>query len=137
MSIKNRTGRPKGLVRRTHITSGASSKNLEDVLAFWTKHNPGRAAHVQEIIQKYLCHLRWDESHSRYIEVRDLAIRTVSRELLFMKILEDDYMRDVRDPITHKIIKQRPADQITRLLEIDDEITTRLINLGLYSTINR
>jgi len=128
---KNPGGRPKGIVRRTHVSSGAYSENLGDVLAFWKKHNPGTAAHVEEIITKYLRGLKWNVDHPRYIEVRDLAIRTVSRGILFMKILEDDYTRKVKDPATGVVIKERPADQFTRLEEIDQEIQSRIAKLEL------
>jgi hypothetical protein len=137
MSQTNRGGRPKGVIRRTHVTSGAYSKDLGDVLAFWYKHNPGTAAHVEEIITKYLRHLGWDASHFRQPEVRDLAVRTVSRGILFMKILEDDYTRKVKDPATRVIIKERPADQFTRLEEIDQDIQSRIAKLGLLFKINK
>ncbi|MFA4957274.1 MAG: hypothetical protein WC556_09935 [Candidatus Methanoperedens sp.] len=116
---------------RNHITSGAYSENLEDVFRYWEVHNPGTAAHVEEIITKYLRGLKWNADHPRYIEVRDLAIRTVSRGILFMKILEDDYTRKVKAPVTGVFIKERPADQFTRLEEIDQEIQSRIAKLGL------
>lgn len=137
MNHTNPGGRPKGVVRRTNIQHGAYSENLDDVLSFWKKHQPGNAARVEEIITSCLRHLGWEANHPRFNEIRDLAIRTVSRGMLFMKVLEDDYIRIVKDPITRVEIKKRPADQLVRLEELDIEIQERIAKLGLYSTVNK
>ena len=128
-----KVGRPKGIVRRTNIGSGAYIKNehLGDVIPFWEKHNPAMAIQVKEIIQNYLHALGWGEEHERYNEIRDLAIRTISRNALLNKIFEKDFTRNVRDPVTGKVVRQRVADQFKRLEAIDDEIQARIRNLGL------
>lgn len=128
-----KAGRHPGIVRRTHITSAAYIKNehLGDVIPFWEKKNPAMATHAKEIIQSYLCALGWDDGHERYNEVRDLAIRTISRSELLNKIFEKDFTRNVRNPVTGNVIKQRQADQIKRIEAIDDEILARIKRLGL------
>lgn len=130
---RRKVGRPKGIVRRTNIGSGAYVKNehLGDVIAFWEKHDTTRATQVNEIIQNYLRALGWDEGHERYNEVRDVAIRTISRSELLNKIFEKDFTRNVKDPVTGKVIKQKPADQFKRIEVLDDEIQARIRRLGL------
>lgn len=128
-----KVGRPKGIIRRTNIGSGAyvKSEHLAEVLLFWVKHKPEMATKAKEIIQSYLCALGWDDGHERYNEVRDLAIRTISRSELLNKIFEKDFTRNVRNPVTGNVIKQRQADQIKRIEAIDDEILARIKRLGL------
>lgn len=133
---KHPGGRPKGIVRRTCIVHGAYSKDLGDVLASWKKKQPGAAARVDEIITKYLRALGWTPEHEQYNEVRDLSIQTVSRGMFFMKILEMDYTRHLKDH-TGVEIKERPCDQLTRLETLDTEIQARIVKLGLYPIINK
>lgn len=132
MSINKRgRGRPTGLgPRRTNVSHGAYTDPGE-AYQFWKKHNPGLAGRVNDHICRHLRALGWDEKHPRYQEVRDLAIRTVSRGMLLMKIIDRDFMRMVRDPKTGQEVMQRPADQFVRLEELDDEIKTGLEKLGL------
>lgn len=137
MTERNRGGRPRGIVRRTHISNGAYSENLDDVISFWEKHNPGNAARVQELTSGHLRFLGWTREHERFLEVRDLSIRVVSRDLLLMKIIDMDYTRLVKDPLSGGTIRERAADQFKRLHELDDEIDERMMKLGLYSRINK
>jgi hypothetical protein len=134
---RNRGGRPRGIVRRTHVSNGAYSENLDDVMSFWEKHNPGNAARVQELVSGHLRFLGWTREHERFLEVRDLSIRVVSCDLLLMKILDMDYTRLVKDPLSGGTIRERAADQFTRLYKLDDEIQGRMMKLGLYSKINK
>jgi len=76
--------------------------------------------------------LCWSSDNPRFSELRDLAILTVSRELLFMKIIEQDFTRTVHDPVTGYEIRKRPSDQFARLEAIDMEIQERLTALGLF-----
>lgn len=128
---KRGRGRPTGLgPRRTNVSHGAYTDPGE-AYQFWKKHNPGLAGRVDDHIRRHLRALGWDEKHPRYKEVRDLAIRTVSRGMLLMKIIDKDFARIVRDPKTGQEVKQRPADQFARLEELDDEIKIGLEKLGL------
>lgn len=134
---KHPGGRPKGIIRRNCITHGAYSKDFGDVLSYWRKKYPGNAARVEEIITSFLSRLGWKADHERYIEVRDVAILTVSRGALLVKVLDVGFTRTVKDPDTGARIKDRPADQLTRLLEMDVDIDSRMKKLGLYPVINK
>lgn len=126
-------GRPKGLIRYNHVESGAyaTPDHLGDVLESWRHHNPGNAMRVDKTIQRYLRQLGLTADHTRYNEVRNLAVLQASRDMLLTKILDMDFTRNVRDPYTGNIIRQRPADQFRRLEALDDEIHARIVKLGL------
>jgi hypothetical protein len=126
-------GRPKGLIRYNHVESGAyaTPDHLGDILESWRHHNPCNAMRVDETIQRYLRQLGWTADHTRYNEVMNLVVLQTSRNMLLKKILDMDFTRNVRDPCTGNITRQRPADQFRRLEELDDEIQARLEKLGL------
>jgi hypothetical protein len=92
-------GTPKGTIRKNSTTSGAYSNDPGYTLLVWRRKNPGNAAHADELIARHLRFLKWDAAHPRFNEVRDLVVLTISRSMLFMKILEMDYTRKVKDPI--------------------------------------
>lgn len=130
---KHPGGTPKGTIRKNSTTSGAYSNDPGYTLLVWRRKNPGTAAHADELIASHLRFLKWDAAHPRFNEVRDLAVLTISRGMLFMKILEMDYTRKVKNPVTGVTIKERAADQLRRLEELDINIQDRIVNLGLLS----
>ncbi len=132
-------GRPRGIIRRTHVNHGAyvQTEHLGEVLAFWKKHKPSMAAHAAKLIEQYLRALGWTVEHERFHEVEEVVILTIARGALFMKVFNVDFTRLVRDPATKNIIKERPAEQMRRLEELDADIQLRIVRLGLLSTINK
>jgi len=78
-----------------------------------------------------LC-LSSDDPH--FSVLRTLAILTISRELLLMKIIDQDFTRAVHDPVTGYEIRKRPSDQFARLEAIDMQIQERLTALGLIKS---
>ncbi len=132
---KHYRGRPRGLgPRTTCCVHGAYSKDLNSVYEFWKKHLRELAINVDTWVNSYARALGWDTDHPRFSELRHLAIRTTSRDLLFMKIAEQDFTRTVHDPVTGYEIRQRPSDQFARLEAIDNEIQERLTALGLFKS---
>ena len=130
---KSRGGRPKGISRCTCVRSGAYSsvEQLPNILKAWKKYSPGNYHRAMAIIDKYLRWLCWDETHERYCEIRDLAVRTVSRSELFLILIDKDFTRKVRDKVTKNFIKSKPADQVRMMENIDAEIQQRLSRLGI------
>ncbi len=134
---KRSAGRPRGLgPRLTRGGSGAylTSTTPEEIYDYWKRHAPGNARRADEITFIYLRELKWSSNHPRYAEVKTLAIKTVSRGALFVRILEQDFTRTVRDPLTGKEVRKRPCDQFARLEELDSEIHERLSSLGLLKS---
>lgn len=130
---KHSRGRPRGLgPRTTCCVHGAYAKDLNEVYRFWKKHSRDFATRVDMRSDSYARALCWSSDNPRFSELRDLAILTVSRELLFMKIIEQDFTRTVHDPVTGYEIRKRPSDQFARLEAIDMEIQERLTTLGLF-----
>jgi len=126
-------GRPRGLgPRTTCCVHGAYAKDLNEVYKFWIKHSPHLAAQVDRRSASYARALSWSNDDPRFSQLRDLAIQTVSRELLFIKIIEQDFTRTVHDPVTGYEIRKRPSDQFARLEALDTEIQERLTALGLF-----
>jgi hypothetical protein len=125
-------GRPPGIIRRNNIKHGVYSTDLGDVLTTWRQKNRANAARVDEIIASILHHLHWEEANnSRYIEVRDVAVLCVARDVFMYKILSMEFSRRIRDPDTGVEIEKKPCDQLRRLYELDDDITHRMFRLGL------
>lgn len=125
-------GRPRGLGPRiTCLVHGAYAKDLNQVYIFWKKHSPHIAARVDIFSDSYARWLGWQKDNPNYNKLRELAILTISRELLMIKIIDLDFTRHVRDAQTGVEIKQRPCDQFKRLEEIDDEIQELSKALGL------
>lgn len=132
---KRGRGRPRGLGPRTTCCShGAYAKDLNEVYRFWKKHSLDFAAQVDMRSASYARALCWSSDHPRFSELHDLAILTVSRGLLFIKIIEQDFTRTVHDPVTGYEIRQRPSDQFARLEALDTEIQERLRALGLLKS---
>lgn len=132
-SDKRGRGRPSGLgPRTTCCVHGAYAKDLNEVYKFWKKHSHDFAAQVDMRSDSYARALGWDSAHPRFSELRDLAILTLSRNMLFVKIIEKDFSRVVRDPISGHAVKKRACDQFARVEKLDDEIQKRLKALGYY-----
>lgn len=131
-------GRPPGIVRLTRCNTGCYSKKMQpiDIYNFWRKHRPGNAMCVNTITARFLRYLGWTPDHERAKEVQTLAIRIVSRDLLFLMILEMDFTRPVKKPGTELIVTYRASDQFLTLRHMDDEIDRRLKNLGLMPAYN-
>ncbi len=132
-NISRRRGRPPGVARLTRGNTGCYVKKMElvELYNFWKKHQTAKAARVDEITQQYLKALGWDSLHPRYAVVRDLAIRTLTRELLLMKIIDMDFTRVRKDAVTGGFVTLRACDQLRTLESIDDEISRRLFALGI------
>lgn len=128
----------KGITRRTqHVTSGAYSKEPGSVLLHWEKYNKATAEHAREIIQKYLRLLHWDEKHPKYGEIRSIAVLTISRGMLLMRVLDKNYERKVKEPHTQAVIRMRACDELTRLQELDADIQARIAKLGILFNNNK
>jgi hypothetical protein len=132
-NIHRRRGRPPCVARLTRGNTGCYVKKMElvELYNFWKKHQPAKAAKVDEITQHYLKALGWDSQHPRYAAVRDLSIRTVTRELLLMKIIDMDFTRVRKDAVTGSFVTYRACDQLRTLESIDNEISRRLFALGI------
>lgn len=125
-------GRPRGLGPRiTCLVHAAYAKDLNQVYILWKRHFAHLAASVDMLTDSYARALGWQKDHLNYNMLIELAIRTISRELLSIKILNQDFTRVVHDPQTGKVVRNRPADQFARLEELDDDIQKRIAALGL------
>lgn len=132
---KRGRGRPRGLGPRTTCCShGAYAKDLNAVYNFWIKHSPHLAAQVDLRSASYARALCLSSDDPHFSVLRTLAILTISRELLLMKIIEQDFTRAVHDPVTGYEIRKRPSDQFARLEAIDMQIQERLTALGLIKS---
>lgn len=139
-SPKNLGGRPKGLIRLTCTSHGAytNPNRLGDLLNAWRKKSPRKARRVDALCTNFLRQLGWSSDSPRFPpEIRDLAVLIVSRGELFMLVLQKDFTRDVYNPITRKIMMQRPADQFRKLEELDENIQNRIKRLGLINKSNK
>lgn len=127
-------GRPRGLgPRMTHLKSGAYAKDLKKVYEFWKQQSPAIAACVDQRSDSYAQALGCQKDNPRYNRLQELAVMTISRELLLTKILDQDFTRVVRDPKTKKTIRNRASDQFKRLWYLETEIQGLIISLGLQN----
>lgn len=131
---KLRRGRPPGFPPLiTRAMSGAYIKKTTpaELLNYWREHMPGNAMRVDKITAQFIQTLECSDDSERVDEVQDLAVRIVSRDALFMKLLELDFRRATKDPDSGGFVAWRAADQFGQLKKLDNEIDRRLENLGL------
>ncbi len=126
-------GRPPGLRRVTCLRHGGYCQNPLEALAYWRKHAPEVAEHVDEIVKTFLTALGWDSSHQRIVEIQELAILITSRDMMTGTVIDADFSRAIHDRDSKKIYRIREHHLFDRLGEVDEEVQRRLERLGLKS----